>query len=80
MAAFARATTGQGDPALMQFMLAELHKIYPQLKLADMKDGVAEMVGPTQEEFLGAAWAKHHKAKVAQVCNHGRGQRLRLSW
>lgn len=76
----ASAATGGGNMALLAALLPELQKLYPKLKLADHKNGHAELVGPTQEQFLGAAWAKHHGAKEHHVRNKGRGQRLHVSF
>lgn len=74
------AATGSGNQQMLLQMLPLLQKLYPQLKVADMKHGRAELHGPTQEQFLGSAWAKHHGAKEHHVKNKGRGQRLHVSW
>lgn len=80
MDAMAQQATGGGNEQLLQMLLPELQKLYPKLKVAEHKHGKAEMVGPTQEQFLGAAWAKHHGAKEHHVRNKGRGQRLHVSF
>lgn len=75
------ASVGSGNVAALMQYLPILQKMYPKLKLADLKNGVAELAGPTQEQFLGAAHAKHHGAKQHHVRNrHGRGQRLHVSF
>lgn len=69
-----------GDPNKAHAMLAQLVKMYPKLKVTENADGKAELVGPAQDQFLGATWAKAHGAKTSKVANAGRGQRLIVSW
>lgn len=76
-----QAGLGQGNEAALMAFLPILQKLTKgKLKVADMKKGKAELVGPTQEQFLGAAAAKHHGAKEHHVRNRGRGQRLHVSF
>lgn len=77
-AALSEQSVGSGDMQQLLKYLPILQKLYPDLKLADLKRGEAELTGPTQEQFLGAAHAKHHGAKVHHVRNRGRGQRLHV--
>lgn len=78
LAALEQAALGHGDMAQLMRYLPILQKMFPKLKVADMHHGRAELVGPTQEQFLGAAHAKHHGAKGHHVANQGRGQRLHV--
>lgn len=78
--AMGQASTGGGNVAALMAFLPMLQKMYPKLLLADHKKGHAEMAGPTQEQFLGSVFAKHHGAKVHHVINKGRGQRLHIAF
>ncbi len=69
-----------GDVALLAAHLREMQRTWPKLLLAAHANGHAEMVGPAQEQFLAAAYARAHGAKVAHVRNDGRGQRLHLEF
>ena len=75
-----RAAVRGGDVALLAHHLRELQQMYPKLVLAHHANGHAQMVGPAQEQFLAAAYARAHGAKVAHVRNQGRGQRLHLEF
>lgn len=77
---FAHASMGRGDLHALAAHLREIQGMFPKLLLADHKDGHAEMVGPAQEQFLAAAYARSKGAKTAHVRNMGRGQRLHLEF
>lgn len=77
---FAHAAVGRNDPTALAAHLRALQRMYPKLLLADHNNGHAEMVGPAQEQFLAAAYARSKGAKVAHVRNTGRGQRLHLEF
>lgn len=77
---FANASMQRGDQGALAQHLREIGKILPKLRLADHRDGHAELVGPAQDQFVAAAYARSHGAKVAHVRNDGRGQRLHLEF
>lgn len=80
LSALANASVGRADEGKLAAHLKELQKLYPKLRLAAHNKGHAELIGPAQEQFLGAAYARLHQAKVAHVRNDGRGQRLHLEF
>lgn len=69
-----------GDDDKLTHHLRNLQHLYPELRVASHKNGTAELVGPAQEQFLGAAYARAHGAATAHVRNRGNGQRLHLAW
>jgi hypothetical protein len=69
-----------GDQGKLSHHLQQLQQMYPKLLLAEHDNGHAQMTGPAQEQFLAAAYARMHGAKVAHVRNDGKGQRLHLRW
>ena len=69
-----------GDKEKLVHHLRQLQKMYPKLVLAEHKNGHAELVGPAQEQFLAAAYARMNGAKTAHVRNDGKGQRLHLEF
>lgn len=70
----------RGDDSKLGHHLRKIQQLYPKLLMADHANGEAQMVGPAADQFLAAAYARHHGAKTAHVRNNGRGQRLHLSW
>lgn len=80
LGAFSNAAVGRGDVAKLAHHLREIQRMHPKLLLADHKDGHAELVGPAHDQFVAAAYARTHGAKVAHVRNTGRGQRLHLEF
>lgn len=82
LAAFAQAAAPPGSANADQTMqmVSQLQRLYPKLKVVENDNGKIDLVGPAQEQFLGAAWAKAHGAHVAKVANEGRGQRLQVGW
>lgn len=68
-----------GNPQNGAALVALIQKLLPKLKLADHHNGVFELAGPTQDQFLGSVAAKHHGAKMHSVHNTGKGQRLHIA-
>lgn len=77
---FSNAAVQRGDRVALAHHLHVIQRAHPKLLLADEKHGHAELVGPAQDQFVAAAYARAHGAKVAHVRNNGRGQRLHLEF
>lgn len=81
MQQLAQAAQGQGagNPQNGAALVALLQKMFPKLKLAHHHNGVFELAGPAQDQFLGSVAARHHGAKMHSVHNAGKGQRLHVA-
>ena len=80
LASFGNRAIGGGDSAKLAHHLGEIGRTFPKLALAANNNGMAELIGPAQQQFLAAAYARAHGASVAHVRNRGKGQRLHLRW
>lgn len=80
VAEFARKSVRGGDVGALAGHLREIQRMHPKLAVAAHENGHAELIGPARDQFVAAAYARAHGAKVAHVRNTGQGQRLHLEF
>lgn len=77
---FARKAVRSGDVPTLAAHIREIQRMHPKLSVVAHDNGHAELIGPARDQFVAAAYARSHGAKVAHVRNSGRGQRLHLEF